>query len=274
MTLKPDILDAVSSLKAKGEPFAVATVVRTVSLTAAKAGAKATILADGTISSGWIGGGCARAAVVKAAKQAMADGKPRLISVLPPDLLRDLGLEPGQTKEGIEFAKNMCPSQGSMDVFIEPVAPRPELVIFGASPVAIALAELGGRLGFFTRVVAPVEDLPRFAAIADAAAMGLTSEAAAHPNCFAVVATQGRGDEAALAAAMAAAATYVAFVGSRKKAAALRAVLAQKGVTTERLADLRSPAGLDLGAVTPEEIALSILGEIVALRRRGQRSAG
>jgi len=273
MTLKPDILDAVGALKAKGEPFAVATVVRTVSLTAAKAGAKATILSDGTISSGWIGGGCARAAVIKAAKLAIADGKPRLISVLPPDLLKDAGLEPGQQKEGVEFARNMCPSQGSMDVFIEPVMPQPELLIFGASPVAVALAELGGKLGFLTRVTAAAEDLPKFASMADITAPELDVKALAATACFAVVATQGRGDEAALALALATPAHYVGFVGSRKKGAALREALAKRGVSAERLTELRVPAGLNLGAVTPEEIALSILGEIVALRRGGQRSA-
>lgn len=265
MTLKPDIVDAVSALKAKGIPFAVATVVRTVSLTAAKAGAKATILEDGTISSGWIGGGCARAAVVKAAKQAMADGKPRLISVLPPELLKDLGVEPGQAKEGVEFARNLCPSQGSMDVFIEPIVPRPELVVFGASPVALALAEFGEKLGFLARQVMPEAGI---------AASGGDSKPAERPDCYVVVATQGRGDEAALTAAMVTPARYLAFVGSRKKASALKTALANKGIPAERLAGLHSPAGLDIGAVTPEEIALSILGEIVTLRRRGQRSAG
>ena len=271
MTQKPDILDDVSTLKAKGEPFALATVVRTVSLTAAKAGAKAAILSDGTISSGWIGGGCARAAVIKAAKLAMADGKPRLISVLPGDLLKDLGLEPGATRDGVEFAKNMCPSQGSMDVFIEPVVPRPELLIFGASPVAVALAGLGGKLGFLIRVVVDTDDMAKFGTAADIATNLLDPKTVAPERCFAVVATQGRGDEAALTDAFNTCASYVAFVGSRKKAAALKSALATKGVTAGRLDALCSPAGLDLGAVTPEEIALSILGEIVQFRRRGQR---
>ena len=273
MTLKPDILDTVGTLKARGERFAVATVVRTVSLTAAKAGAKATILSDGTISSGWIGGGCARAAVVKAAKLAMADGKPRLVSVLPPDLLRDLGVEPGQDKQGVEFAKNMCPSQGSMDVFIEPVVPHPELVIFGASPVAVALAEFAGKLGFVTQAVAAAEDLPNFRGAADVVATEADLMRSPHGQRYMVVATQGRGDEAALMAALGSQADYVAFVGSRKKAAALKAAIEKQGITAERLSILRSPAGLDLGAVTPEEIALSILAEIVAVRRRGQRTA-
>src|SRR5215218_8068994 len=110
-----DILDLVSGLKAKGEPFALATVVRTVSATAAKAGAKALILPDGTISEGWIGGGCARAAVLKAARDALADGRSRLVSVQPPVALDDQGVKAGDEREGVRFAKNMCPSEGTMD---------------------------------------------------------------------------------------------------------------------------------------------------------------
>src|ERR1700737_5266303 len=137
-----DILDHLAAIKAKGEPFALATVVRTVAATAAKAGAKAVILPDGTISEGWIGGGCARAAVLKAARDALADGKPRLVSVQPPDALQDQGVTAGDERAGVHFAKNMCPSQGTMDVFVEPVLPAPQLVVCGASPVAAAIAAL------------------------------------------------------------------------------------------------------------------------------------
>src|SRR5215216_3510320 len=107
-----DILDLISGLKAKGEPFALATVVRTVSMTAAKAGAKAVVLPDGTISEGWIGGGCARSAVLKAAKEALADGQARLVSIQPGDLLDQKGVAPGDVREGVRFARNTCPSQG------------------------------------------------------------------------------------------------------------------------------------------------------------------
>src|SRR3984893_12549931 len=95
MARAPDILEIISTRKAAGEPFALATVVRTVAATAAKAGAKAVILPDGTISEGWIGGGCARAAVLKAAKEALADGRSRLVSVQPPDVLQDQGISAG-----------------------------------------------------------------------------------------------------------------------------------------------------------------------------------
>jgi xanthine dehydrogenase accessory factor len=135
-----DILRIISARKAAGEPFALATVVRTVAATAAKAGAKAVILPDGTISEGWIGGGCARAAVLKAAKDALADGQSRLVSVQPPDLLDRQGHAPGEEQGGVRFAKNMCPSEGTMDIFVEPVLPRSQIItplatLIGASKV-------------------------------------------------------------------------------------------------------------------------------------------
>src|SRR5258708_30283005 len=114
-----DILDTIATRKSAGVPFALATVVRTVAATAAKAGAKAVILPDGTISEGWIGGGCARAAVLRAARDALGDGKPRLVSVQPPDALQEQGLSAGEEHGGVRFAKNMCPSQGTMDIFVE-----------------------------------------------------------------------------------------------------------------------------------------------------------
>src|SRR5215813_5681071 len=158
-----DVLDTISDRRAEGRPFALATVVRTVAATAAKAGAKAVILPDGTISEGWIGGGCARAAVLKAAHEALADGKPRLVSVQPPDALQDQGLAAGEERAGVRFASNLCPSQGTMDVFVEPVLPHPQIVVCGASPVAVAVAELGRRIGFAVTVCASAADQGSFA---------------------------------------------------------------------------------------------------------------
>src|SRR6267142_4580444 len=96
-----DVLDTISAHRAQGKPFALATVVRTVAATAAKAGAKAVILPDGTMSEGWIGGGCARAAVLKAAREAIADGKSRLISVQPPDVLQEQGIPADEERGGV-----------------------------------------------------------------------------------------------------------------------------------------------------------------------------
>jgi xanthine dehydrogenase accessory factor len=269
MGVHTDVLDLVSGLKARGEPFALATVVRTVSLTAAKAGAKAVISADGSISGGWIGGGCARGAVLKAAREALADGKTRLVSVQPGDLLEEHHVAAGELRDGILYAKNSCPSQGTMDIFIEPVLPRPQVFVCGASPVAVAIAELARRIGFFVNVCAPAADHAAFAE-ADRLIDGYAvPEDAA--RAYIVIGTQGRGDSAALKAALNSSAHYVAFVGSRKKAAALKQEMTGGGVSSERLAQLHAPAGLDLGAITPEEIALSIVAEMVEARRRGQR---
>ncbi len=263
-----DILDTLATRKATGQPFALATVVRAVATTAAKAGAKAVILPDGTISEGWIGGGCARAAVLKAARDALADGRPRLVSVQPPDALQDQGIKAGEERAGVRFVKNMCPSQGTMDVFVEPVLPRPQLVVCGSSPVAVALAELGRKLGFSVAACAPATEQASFTEV-DRRIEGHALPVEEPGERYVVVSTQGRGDEAALRAALATESKYVAFVGSRQKAAALKTALMESGVAPERLANLKAPAGLDLGAITPEEIALSILAEIIAVRRRG-----
>jgi xanthine dehydrogenase accessory factor len=265
-----DLLSLISEKRAAGQAFALATVVRTVSATAAKAGAKAVILPDGTVSDGWIGGGCARAAVLKAAREAIADGKSRLISVQPPDALQDQGIAAGEERAGVRFAKNMCPSEGTMDIFVEPVLPLPQLLVCGSSPVAVAVADLGRRIGFALTVCAPAVEQTSFAE-ADRRIEGYALPVEDAAARYVIVSTQGRGDEAALQAALAIECDYVAFVGSRKKAEALKAKLAANGVAPERLAKLKAPAGLDLGAITPDEIAVSILAEIVAVRRGRDR---
>ncbi len=271
MNRATDIHDIVSAMKARRTPFALATVVRTVAATAAKAGAKAVILPDGTISEGWIGGGCARAAVLKAAKEALADGAARLVSVQPGDLLAEIGVAPGEERQGVRFAKNSCPSQGTMDIFVEPMLPRPEVIVCGSSPVAVAVADLGARLGFAITACAPAAEQGAFGEV-ERRVEGYALPVAKDGLRGIVVSTQGKGDEAALQAALAVEADYVAFVGSRRKAETLKAKMGERGVDPARIACIRSPAGLDLGAITPEEIALSILAEIVMLRRKGQRA--
>jgi xanthine dehydrogenase accessory factor len=163
-------------------------------------------------------------------------------------------------------ARATRPAKNKMDIFVEPVLPRPQVVICGSSPVAVAVADLARRSGFAVTVCAPAPEQTAFTD-ADRRIEGFAlpvDEAAAR---YVVVSTQGRGDEAALLAALAVDADYVAFVGSRKKADALKAALAERGITAERLTRLKAPAGLDLGAITPDEIAISILAEIVAVRR-------
>src|SRR5215472_6214419 len=238
MTAHVEVMDLVAQMKAAEEAFVLATVVRTVSVTAAKAGAKAIIRPDGTIVAGWIGGGCAKGAVLKAARDALADGEPR---------------------------------KGTMDIFVEPVLPHPSLVILGASPVALSLAAQARPLGYHVTLAASASDLvapPEADMLIDGFALGELHQA----KRFVVVSTQGRGDEAALRAAIATEAVYHAFVGSRRKMASLRDHLIAEGVDAAALDRVKAPAGLDLGAITPEEIAMSILAEIMVERRRGQRS--
>ena len=272
MSAHVEVMDIVTEMKAAEQAFVLATVVRTVSVTAAKAGAKAIIRPDGTIVAGWIGGGCARGAVLKAAREALADGEPRMVSVQPEDMLAELGVKPGDHRDGVRFASNMCPSKGTMDIFIEPVLPHPSLVILGASPVAMSLATQARQLGYHVTLAAPAGDLtaaPDADMLVDGFALGELHQA----RRFIVISTQGKGDEAALRAALALEAAYVAFVGSRRKMAALREKLGADGVAAAALDRVKAPAGLDLGAITPEEIAMSILAEITIERRRGQRVA-
>jgi xanthine dehydrogenase accessory factor len=266
-----DIMDMVSELKQKGEAFVLATVVRTVAVTAAKAGAKAVIKPDGTITGGWIGGGCARGAVLKAAQDVLSDGQPRLISVQPPTELEFHGVAAGDTKDGVRFAKNMCPSQGTMDIFIEAVMPKPNLVICGSSPVAVALARLGAVLGYTTTTCAPHAEQSAFEA-ADTRIEGYALPVSDAAQRFIVVATQGKGDEAALRAVIDIESAYKAFVGSRRKMASIREKLVVAGASAEKFDTIKAPAGVDIGAISPEEIALSIFAEITAKRRQKIRT--
>lgn len=261
-----DLNEIVQGLKASGDSFAVATVVRTVSVTAAKPGAKAILNADGAIIEGWIGGGCARHAVVKAAKECIADGEPRLVSIQPEDLLKEQGLEPGQQSDGTLAAKNMCPSQGSMDIFVEPVLSNPELLVLGASPVAAMLVRLAPLFDFSVSVAGLTSE-----AIGDTSVSncyGDQSEIPQHSeHRYTVIATQGAGDISALETAIGLESRYLSFVGSRKKLAYLRTRLAENGQSAESINRITGPAGLDIGGVTPQEIALSILAELIGIRR-------
>ena len=135
--LSDDLAEAAQDLRARDEPFAFATIVRTAGSTAAKPGSKALLSADGTILRGWLGGGCTRGAVKRAAMQALHDGAPQLVSVAPEDLLAEKGLTPGDEVDGTMFARNGCPSRGTVDIFIEPCLPLPQLVVMGLSLIHI-----------------------------------------------------------------------------------------------------------------------------------------
>ena len=177
---------------------------------------------------GWIGGGCARGAVLKAAREALADGEPRMVSVQPEDLLAELGVKPGETREGVRFASNMCPSKGTMDIFVEPVLPHPSLVILGASPVAMSLAAQARQLGYHVTLAAPAADL---SATPDADVLSTASRSASstRPAASSWCRRRARATRRRLRAALATEADYRAFVGSRRKMAALREKLLARG---------------------------------------------
>jgi xanthine dehydrogenase accessory factor len=262
-----DILECMRHLKDDYQPFALATVLRTEDATSVKAGAKAVVRADGSLV-GWLGSGCAATAVRKAAAQALADGKPRLIRVRPSERSEEDARFPG-----IEAHNNNCPSGGTIELFIEPVLPRPEIVILGASPVAHALSRLARDLGFVVTVAADAAERESFAGV-DRFIEGFGL--ADHPwrdDVQIVVATQGKRDREALRAALLSPAARVSLVASRRKADVLRARMVEEGVPAEALARLMAPAGLDIGAVTPAEIALSILAAIVRERNAGAGAA-
>src|SRR5258707_3141598 len=197
MTAHVEVMDLVAEMKAAEQAFVLAPVVRTVSVTAAKAGAKAIIRPDGTIVAGWIGGGCAKGAVLKAARDCLVDGEPRMVSVQPENLLAELGVKPGENRDGVRFAENMCPSKGTMDIFVEPVLPHPSLVILGASPVAMSLAAQARQLGYHVTIAAPAADV---ASQSDAHVVvdGFQPRYLNDARRFVVISTQGNGDEAAL----------------------------------------------------------------------------
>jgi xanthine dehydrogenase accessory factor len=243
-------------------PYVRATVVRTEGATAAKAGAKAIVTAEGELI-GWLGGGCLRGAVLRAAQSAIRSGTPKLIRVRPKEQVHS-----SQDTDGVELHSSSCTSKGSSEVFIEPVLPKPPLIIIGASYVAGALAEMALPLDF---------TLVQVAAIPGCNVSIALSELPHQPGlerAFVAVATQGAGDYAALSAAMATPAPYVAFVSSAAKAQSMRERLTKDGSDAAGLKRLHAPAGLDIGSETPAEIAIAILAEIVRLRRAEIKLSG
>ena len=246
------LLPAAAELQERGEPFALATVVRCEAPTSAKPGAKALIRQDGTVS-GWIGGACAEPVVVREALEALRDGRPRLIA-----LVGD-GRPRAERTEGMLEYPMTCHSGGTLEIYVEPYLPKPLLVLVGHGPVIETLAALG-RTAEYSVV----------ALSADAVKDGLAQRALT-PRAAVVVATHAASDEEALMQVLATAAGYVSLVASRRRAAMILDSLTRRGVPPEHLSRLKAPAGLDIGAVAPQEIAVSILAEIIHHQRSEKR---
>ncbi|MFQ5520110.1 MAG: XdhC family protein [Candidatus Methylomirabilia bacterium] len=253
-----DLLALGSKLSQEGVPFALATVVRCERPTSAKPGAKALIKQDGTVV-GWIGGSCAEPLVIKEALQALRDGQPRFIALVGAG-----GTSPGSRENVLEYAMP-CHSGGTMEIFVEPVLPKPQLLLVGRGPVVETLAKLSPALEFTVALVSADADPERFPGVL----VGDRDWRNVHitPRTFIVVATHGISDEEALDRALRSEACYVSLVASKTRAAGVLAAMRARGIAPEQLGRIKAPAGLDVGAATPQEIALSILAEIVQVFR-------
>jgi xanthine dehydrogenase accessory factor len=260
-----DFLKKSAELAAAGESFATATVVRCQAPTSGKPGDKAIVYPDGRLW-GWIGGGCAQPVVIKEALKCLADGRPRLVRITP---------SANEEEEGVVDYTMTCHSGGALDIYIEPVLPKPHLVILGRSRTAQTLARLGRVIGYKVSVVVAGEFGPEDfgdAALSTRKDFSLDGVHASSQS-YLVVSTQGEGDEEALEQALASNAGYVAFVASRTKSQKVIDYLRQRGVAEEKLKRVRAPAGLNIGAASPQEIAVSILAEIVQMRAAGKAQA-
>jgi xanthine dehydrogenase accessory factor len=251
-----------AELESHAVPYAFVTVIRSLAPNSARSGDKAIVCDDGTIY-GWIGGGCAQPAVIRTVRQSLSDGHPRNVRISPQangeKLLED-SVEVGMT----------CHSGGSLELFIEPVLPKPELVIFGVSPVAQALASLAPRLAFSVTWVDAASAVPL--GPDDVRHIGEQALEQISPGAYAVIATQGKGDLQAMKRALSIRARHVAFVASRRKADVLKESLMSSGWDPESVAAIEAPAGYAIDAQTPEEIALSVLASLVSRRRAGARA--
>jgi xanthine dehydrogenase accessory factor len=252
--MRPDVLALAAELSARGEPFALATVVWRRSPSSGQTGATAIVTTDRRIH-GWLGGACAEPTVVREAMRMLEEGRSGLLFLGPPEELA------GNARDGVVTVPIACQSEGALEVFVEPVLPTPRLVAVGRSPAATALAGIARGLGWRSLHVDPDAGGGEAATLADVDLDG---------SSYVVVATQGHYDEEALTAALASDAGYVGLVASRKRAEAVLGYLRDRGVSDEALARVHAPAGLDLGPVRTEEIAVAVIAQIVALRAAGQ----
>lgn len=260
-----DLLGVAARLASEGSAFALITVVRAARPTSGKPGDKA-ILTESGQWLGWVGGSCAEPTARRAARAALEDGECRLIH-----LTND---ESDFSRSGVEVAAMTCHSGGSLELYVEPHLPQPSLVVFGHSPIARAVCRLGALMKYrVTRVNLDADPgAPEEALDAAAGSMSLVRDLAGLSALggrvsFVVVASHGQFEIEALGWALTSGARYVGLVASERRWTDVRSRLAGRGLGAEQLARLRAPAGLRIGASGPEEVALSVLSEIVAQRR-------
>jgi xanthine dehydrogenase accessory factor len=253
-----DLYSRAAELAAQRKPFAIATVVRVKGSSSARRGSKALIDSQGNILMGWVGGGCAESAVRSEALRCMRSEKPELITLDMQDEILGVGM----------------PCGGMMDVYIEPVLPQPELVIAGHGRIAETLARLGHLMSFAVTVHDPSatkENFPEALRVIDKDFD--VAEIAFGPSTYVVIATLHKNDHLWLQRALDGQAAYVALIASAHRSRLVLDYLLAEGVSAEKVERVWAPAGLDLGAASPEEIALSIMSQIVALRRGGSAAS-
>lgn len=253
-----DLYTKAAELEARQQPFAIATVVRVEGSSSAKRGSKALIDSQGKIVMGWVGGGCAESAVRSEALRCIRNEKPELITLDMQDEVLGVGM----------------PCGGMMDVYIEPVLPQPELVIAGHGRIAETLARLGTLMNFAVTVHDPSATRDKFPEAQRLINKDLDiAEITFGPNTYVVIATLHKNDHIWLQRALEGEAAYVSLIASAHRSRLVLDYLLAEGISAEKVERVWAPAGLDLGAVGPEEIALSIMSQIVALRRGGSALA-
>src|SRR5436305_296530 len=260
-----ELLQMAADLAHREEPFVLAVVVSRRPASSSQPGDMALITAAGAFH-GWLGGSCTQPTVVREAQRALADGQPRLVALAPdPEAER---------RPGVAVFPMTCHSGGTVEIYLEPVLPGPRLVVFGVSPTARALVRLGKAMGYSVAVIDPDAEPGLFPGadqvLTDPGALARSSGA----SRFVAVATMGERDEEAIRAALALTSSYLGVVASRKRFAQLRETLLASGVAAAALDAIHSPAGLPIGAHSPEEIALSIFAQIVERRHAEEKEKG
>ena len=253
-----DVVEQADELRAEEQPFVLATVVAYKSPQSAKPGSKAIIRSDGTIT-GWVGGGCVQPIVLQEAKKVLETGRPKLLSISPDITHEDW--------EGVEPYRMSCEGGGSLEIYLEPILPKPDLLIVGGSPVAEIAAELGVLLEFDVCLADPEARKEQYPLLQSVLTDLSVVRRRINKSSFVLVATMGNGDEEGLLAVLGTSPKYLGLVASTKKAKALFAFAREQGATDKQLAQIRCPAGLEIGGHTMPEIALSVMAEITQVRR-------
>jgi xanthine dehydrogenase accessory factor len=249
-----EYFEKLAELNAAEVPFAVATVIKISGSVSAKTGAKSIIDGNGETLFGWVGGGCAEEAVREAALESLQDGQTRIVPLDLDDEILGVGM----------------PCGGTMEVYVEPYKPRPELMIIGHGRIAEVLAELAHTVHFSITVNDSGATREAFPLAEHLIISDLDfSKMQVGPQTYVVVVTQHKGDQHSIKKALEGEGPYIGLVASTKRAKLVFEYLIDEGVAPEELKRVHSPAGLDFAGTTPEEIALSIVGEMVAIRRGG-----